>query len=330
MAYDGLLTLMAALEVIRPALTTPGFQNVVVLFSGWVLTRGTHAVTQALVETGVPGREHHEKYHRFFSRGAWDPDEVGHLLFDRIVSLLPKDCPIRIALDDTLATKKGPEVYGIGNHIDAVRSTKLVKVFAFGHVWVMLCVVVAVPFSSRPWALPVLFRLYRNKKECEGKDDAHIKKTEFAHEMIKVVVGWAGQRQLWVSMDCAYCNATVMRGLPASVTVFGSMRPDAVLTAPPVATKKDRRKGGRPPLRGKLMPKPGKLAEDERQPWKKCQPTLYGKTESVRYKELSAQWYRVCGASIVRIVVVKVDTGTIGLRVFFCTDLTVDGHGEVR
>lgn len=337
MAYDGLLSLLAALDVFRPVLTEPSFRNLIVLFSGWVQTGGTHAVTQALVETGVPGREHHEKYHRFFSRGTWNPDELGHRLFDWIASLTPKESPIRIVLDDTLATKKGPDVYGIGSHIDAVRSTKLVKVFAFGHVWVMLCVAVSVPFSSRPWALPVMFRLYRNKKECKGKGDAHSKKTELAHEMLKVVAEWAGKRHLWLSMDCAYCNDTVMRDLPSSIEVFGSMRPDAVLTAAPVAPvakKKGQRKGGRPPVRGKLLPKPEKLAEDEQQPWKKCKATLYGKTEMVQYKELSAQWYRACGARLLRIVVVKVNTGTIGLRVFFCTNLTLsvrqilEGYGD--
>jgi SRSO17 transposase len=337
-AYEGLRTLLVALEVFRPVLTEPSFRNLIVVFSGWVLTGGTHAVTQALVETAVPGREHHEKYHRFFSRGTWNPDELGHRLFDWITSLSPKGSPIRIVLDDTLATKKGEHVYGIGSHLDAVRSTKVVKVFAFGHVWVMLSVVVAVPFSSLPWALPVLFRLYRNTKECKEKGDTHSKKTELAHEMIETVAGWAGERRLWLSMDCAYCNATVMRDLPSSVVVFGSMRPDAVLTAAPVPAapigKKGRRKGGRPPVRGELLPKPEMLAKDERRPWKKCQATLYGKTKTVQYKELSAQWYRAWGAGLLRIVVVKVTTGRIALRVFFCTDLTLsirqvlEGYGD--
>lgn len=328
MAYEGLRTLLVALEVFRPALTEPSFRNLIVLFAGWVLTGGTHAVTQALVETAVPGREHHEKYHRFFSRGTWNPDELGHRLFDWIAALSPKDSPIRIALDDTLATKKGPLVFGIGNHLDAVRSTKLVKVFAFGHVWVMLCVVVLVPFSRRPWALPVLFRLYRNKKECKDKGDAHSKKTQLAREMLNVVVGWAGERRLWLSMDCAYCNDTVMRNLPRSVVVFGAMRPDAVLTAAPVLKQpkegeKGKRKGGRPPLRGTLLPKPENLAKDERHSWKKCEATLYGETKTVHYKELCAQWYRACGARLLRIIVVRLETGRIRLRVFFCTDLSL-------
>ena len=73
-AYDRLRTLLAALEVLRPAFTKPGFDNLIVVFAGWVLTNGPHAVTQALVVTNVAGRRHHEAFHRFFSRGTWDPD----------------------------------------------------------------------------------------------------------------------------------------------------------------------------------------------------------------------------------------------------------------
>src|SRR5438552_1378621 len=75
-----LQSLLESSEVFRPTLTAPGFQNMVVIFVGWVLTGGQHAVTQALVETAVAGRRHHEAFHRFFSRGTWDPDEMAQQL----------------------------------------------------------------------------------------------------------------------------------------------------------------------------------------------------------------------------------------------------------
>jgi hypothetical protein len=68
------------------------------------------------------------------------------------------------------------------------------------------------------------------------------------------------------------------------------------------------------------LAKPQALAQDERQPWKTCEATLYGKPRKVRYKDCLAQWYRACGTRLLRIVVVKVGTGAIGLRVFFSTD----------
>jgi hypothetical protein len=74
---------------------------------------------------------------------------------------------VRIVFDDTLAPKKGAHVFGIGSHLDAVRSTKRQKIFCFGHRWGVLAVLVSVPFSTRTWALPVLFRLYRTQKDCE-------------------------------------------------------------------------------------------------------------------------------------------------------------------
>ena len=64
-----------------------------------------------------------------------------------------------------LPSKKGPTIFGIGNHLDPVKSSKAPQIFTFGQVWVVLSVVVRFPFSRRPWALPILFRLYRSKKE---------------------------------------------------------------------------------------------------------------------------------------------------------------------
>lgn len=291
------------------------------VFSGWVLTRGPHAVTQALVVTSVAGRRHHEAFHRFFSRGTWDPDELGRLLFQRLQRLIPAGEAIRLALDDTLAVKKGPHVFGIGSHLDAVRSTRAFRVFCFGHCWVMLAVLVAVPFSSRAWALPILFRLYRNKKECANKRQPYHKKTELGREMLNVLLGWVGERRIELAADSAYCNDTVTRGLPDSVVLFGAMRPDAVLTAlpEPLSTHKP----GRRRKRGEVLPKPEVLAHDERHPWKTCEALLYGHKRTVLYKDLYAQWYRACGVRLLRVVIVKVQTGTLGLRVFFCTDATL-------
>ena len=64
----GLETFFVGLDAFRPAFTRPGFDNMGVICTGWVMTNGPHAVTQALVATQVAGRRHHEAFHRFFSR----------------------------------------------------------------------------------------------------------------------------------------------------------------------------------------------------------------------------------------------------------------------
>jgi DDE superfamily endonuclease len=314
-------TLLASLETLRICLTQPGFEKLLVLFIGWVRTAGTHAVTETLVVTGVAGRRHHEAYHRFFSRGTWSPDSFGYWLFNRIEKLLMPGSPIRVAVDDTLAPKKGPHVFGLGSHIDPVRSTVARKIFCFGHCWVVLAVVLPVPLCRCTFALPILFRLYTNKKTCEKKGLPYRKKTELAVELIQAFAGWTGARRIELAVDSGYANETVVKDLPASVVLFGAMRPDAVLTETPAAPSAHR--NGRPRVRGAVLPKPEALAKNDAQPWLTCNAHLYGRATTVHYKTLLAQWYQACGTRLLRIVVVRVDTGRIGLRVFFCTDATI-------
>lgn len=320
-AVPVLRTLLTWVEVLRPALTRPGYSNALIVFVGWVCTHGRRAVTEALVATDVARRCHHERFHRFFSRGAWSPDAIGKLLFDRLLKWIAEGAPVHAALDDTLTPKKGPHVFGLGSHLDAVRSTRRFRVFTFGHVWVVLSVVVRFPFSRRPWAVPILFRIYRNRNECERKGDPYRKKTELGRELVEILASWVGDRSVHLATDSAYCNDTLMRELKPTVVVFGAMRPDAVLTALPTVPR--RPKAGRRAVRGKVLPKPEALARSERHPWRRCKADLYGRDRTVHYKTIDAQWYHVCRARLLRIVVVRVDEGSVGCRVFVCTDASL-------
>ena len=310
-------------ETFAPPLTRPGFANFIVIAVGWILTRGPHAVTEALVETQVAGRRHHEAFHRFFSRGTWDPDRLGLWVFWRIVAVFGEVGAVRIVIDDTLAPKKGPHVFGIGSHLDAVRSTKRQKVFCFGHCWVVLAVLVSVPFSTRTWALPVLFRLYRTHKDCERQGAAQRKKTQLAREMLDVFCSWVTDRRIELAADSAFCNDTVTHGLPERVVLFGAMRPDAVLTEMPPSAGHGS-KAGRPRKRGRLLRKPEQIARDGRTPWQSTEATLYGRKTTVQFKTLCAQWYRATGTRLLRIVIVATDSGVMPYRVFFSFDPTLD------
>jgi hypothetical protein len=326
-----LKSLLKTLAVLRPALTAPGYANLLVIFTGWVLTPGTHAITEALVITHVSGLIHHERFHRFFSRGSWEPDELGRLLFVRSLARLKGG--IHVVIDDTLAAKKGPHVYGLGCHLDAVRSSKKHKVFAFGHVWVVLAVLVQVPFSDRTWALPILFRLYRSRKECKKNQGVYFKKTELARQMLTVVCSWTGRRKVTVAADSGYCNQTVLKGQPTRLVFFGSMRPDAVLTRPLHPCKhceqsgkkrcSKHRKSGRPCKRGKGLPSPEQIACNSRYAWETCRLWMYGQERVVKYKTVVAQWYVAAGEQPLRVVVVACSTGKIPYRVYFSNDATL-------
>jgi hypothetical protein len=105
--------------------------------------------------------------------------------------------------------------------------------------------------------------------------------------------------------------------------MFGAMRPDAVLTAPPPPVKASTQ-GGRPPERGRLLRKPEQIARDGRTPWRTTEATLYGRTTTVRLKTLCAQWYRATGTRLLRIVIVATESGSMPYRIFFSFDATLD------
>jgi hypothetical protein len=314
MPTDPLATLRDVLSTVRVLFTRPGFEKFLVVATGWIMTQGPmHCVTEALVATDVARRRHWEAYHRFFSRGSWEPDRLGFWVLQRLRPWI-KDGVLRLALDDTLCPHKGPALFGLGTHVDAVRSTRKHKVFAFGHGWVVLAALVRVPFSTRVWALPLLFRLYRTKAEAA---DSYAKKTELARDMLAIVLGWTETERwtLHVALDQGYTNATVLGALSPRVIAVGAMRPDAALTAPPdvAAQRRGRRCGAR-------LPSPEQLAQQSSTPWRRVTAHLYGRTETVVYKSVVAQWSRVTGARAVRVVIVRCSQGRVPYRIFVGTD----------
>jgi hypothetical protein len=319
-AEESLHALMGVWEGVRTAFTAPSFRLFITLAFGWVSTQGRHAVTQALVQAGVAAHKHHEAFHRFFSRGTWEPDLLGRLLFGLVVGLVPL-AQLVFSLDDTLCPKRGPEVFGIGCHRDAVLSSGRHKVLRFGHVWVVLAVVVHLPFCPRPFALPLLFRLYRTSKECRRHGHVYRTKNQLARQMLQVLLSWVPEGMLRVCMDGAYCNSTVVRGLPERLVLFGVARPDACLTAAPPARKPGQR--GRTPLRGQRLPSPTQLAR-RRSGWQTLQLELYGQRRTLRVQSLVAQWYGTAGARLLHLVVVRQTGGTRSCRVFFCTQPDMD------
>lgn len=307
MPIETLRTLLCVLEVLRPAFTPASFALLVVLFDGWVCTPGRHAITEALVTAGVAATRDHTAFHRFFSRGTWEPDAVGHALFRALLAVLDATVPVGLVIDDTLAHHKGPKIFGLGCHLDAVRSTKKTKVFAFGHVWVVLTVDVPVPFARRSFALPIVFRLYRNEAACLRAGVPFKKKTELARELLDLVVQWlkvdAPDRLVALAIDNGYANHTVIGDLSALAAVVGAMRPDAALTTAEGA-----------------QVSPANVAADPTVPWQRLEAWLYGQFRTVEYKTFVASWARVCGTQPLRIVVVRCATGLLPLRIFFCTD----------
>lgn len=126
----------------------PAFAKFTVLITGWVFA-GRRTVTGMLVAAGVAGKRHHSAFHRFFASDRWSVDAVGLAVFRIIRSRLPEGQTVRLALDDTLTRKRGPRVFGVGMHHDPQLSSRSKTVTVWGHSWVVLGVLVRLPFCRR-------------------------------------------------------------------------------------------------------------------------------------------------------------------------------------
>lgn len=149
------------LAMFRPAFSTPTYHRFLVLALAAVLTTGRRRVTNVLRTAREKAPGHMSSYHRVFSHRRWSTWALARLLLTFLLEHVISPGPVLLAGDDTVTEHPGPRVFGKGRHRDAVRSTHSYTVYRWGHKWVVLSVLVKFPFTTRPWALPVLAALYR-------------------------------------------------------------------------------------------------------------------------------------------------------------------------
>jgi len=199
--------------------TSPSFANFLTMLTGWVFCLGRHTVTGLIVAAGAIKTKHFSCFHRFFSRAVWDLDPLGRIVLGLALHFVPTEEIILLVVDDTLGRKTGRHIWGAGMHHDPLRSTPTRPIFSFGHSWVVLSIIVPLPFvSHRRFAIPILFRLYRkkSKKRKPGRPKGERKSTgdatpdeyrtrpELAVEMLRIAAEWLGRRRFRVVGDSEY------------------------------------------------------------------------------------------------------------------------------
>ena len=156
----------ALLQHFRPVFTAPSFRLFVLILTGWTLSSRHRFVTECIFTAGQVGIGHWSRYHRFFSHYVWSLDNLSHALARLLIAHFAPDGPILLAGDDTLCRKRGLGLFGAGMHHDPLFSSKALKVFSWGHNWVVLALLVRCPWwaPTKVFALPLLLRLYGNRQ----------------------------------------------------------------------------------------------------------------------------------------------------------------------
>jgi hypothetical protein len=300
------VSLLAVAQVVRCGFTAPSFEAFTHLPAGMIVARGPRTVTGMLTGAGLSRRWSHHRVHRFFSRAALDPGKVGLALAGAVIErLVPAGADVRVAVDDTLLRRRGKKVWpALWTPDGSARSQDRI---GYGNTWVVLAILVDLPFSSRPVALPVLARLWR------GKDTASL--CELAPAMVKDLKGVAGQRIVHVVADAAYHHPGVA-GLPAGLTWTTRLAANATMLGPAPARTGKR---GRPRKKGTPLGTLTQIAAGAH--WRTVTVQRYGQNANVRLAEQRVQWYGPWKDRPVRLVLLR-ETGRYYDLALITTDLT--------
>lgn len=306
-------SLAALLSLFRGCFTAPTFETFRALCAGFLARVGEHTVTGMLVAARLERVWHHSRAHDFFARARWSADELGLALLGFLVGrFLAPGAPLVLAVDDTLFARCGRKVFGAHLHRDdhVEGGGRQVR---FGNKWVVLGLIVRVPFCSRPLCLPLLFRLWRADPARRGygrrghprkrkADPAYPSMPELARELVELAAARHPERELRLLADGAYA-AKAMRALPAPVTITTRLKANAALYGFPSPRRSGTR--GRPRLKGERLGDPRALADDPAARFRRIRPQGAGCPGALECLTIDCLWYGVFHAQPVRVVIAR-------------------------
>ncbi len=330
---------LALLENFRVVFTAPAFRLFVLLLTGWTLSSRHRFITECIFTAGQVGIGHWSRFHRFFSHYAWSLDELCRVLARLLVQHFCPSGPLLLAGDDTLCHKRGLGLFGAGMHHDPLLSSKALKVFSWGHDWVVLALLIRLPAwaPTKVFALPIAFRLYVNRQGLtKGKNNkrsgkaasakkrkwrrpnpSHRTRPELLVELLQLVAVWFADRQIVVSADSAYGGQSVLRQLPANVDLISQVHPQGVLYAPAPA----KQGMGRPRKKGERLPDLKGWAQDSNSPWQELTFQQYGLHTTLQVKVQQALYYAAGKDRLLTVILTRDKVGKRPDHRFYCTRL---------
>jgi DDE superfamily endonuclease len=291
------------------------------LLLGAILTPGARTVAAALRVLGLSGERHFTNYHRVLNRATWSALQASRILLGLLVArLVPPGAPIVLGADDTVERRSGRQIAATGCYRDAVRSTKKHVIRCFGLKWVVMMLLVPVPWARRVWALPFLTALCRPVEQAKPR--RHKTSVDWVRQMMQQVRRWLPGRPLVLVVDGGFAAVSLARAcVKSQVTMVSRLRWDAALYHRPAPHPPGKR--GPKPLKGKRQRRLQAWAERADTPWETVEVDWYGG----RRKQLwvfshTALWHtRGLPPVDIRFVLVGDPEGKLRMEAFFCTDL---------
>ncbi|WP_204018227.1 transposase [Sphaerimonospora thailandensis] len=198
------------MERFRPCFTAPTFETFCMLMAGFVACAGTRTVCGILSGAGLARVWPHDRAHAFFARRRWNAQQFG-LLVARLVAdlLIGEGEGALVAVDDTLFRRRGKKVWAASWFHDG--SAPEAHATGYGNNWVIVAIVVRLPFMTRPVALPVLAGLVK-------KGTVSASRLEVARRLVTALAGSLPGRRIDVVGDAAYVGGVLKTRLRVSKT----------------------------------------------------------------------------------------------------------------
>jgi hypothetical protein len=307
------------LLALASAFTTPTFHRFTTLLAAALLTPGRRTVANLLRTLGGLAKGHRTSYQRVLSGARWSGLRLACLLSRFLLQYLLPTGTVGLVGDDTVDGHKGKKVHGKARHRDPVRSTRSYTAWRYGHKWVVLAILVRFPFTTRPWALPVLVDLYYSAEDNRKRQRPHRTPAQLMCRLLRLMLLWFPQRTFLFVADSGYGTHEVARFAwrhRDRLTLVSKLHPQANLFEPPPPYCGT----GRPRKKGAALPKPSEAAQSGRR--QRLKVGWYGGgTRRVEVVTGTGCWYKAGQALVpLRWVFVHDLDGSHRDEYFFSTD----------
>ena len=307
-----------------PLFTAPTWRHVQVLVTGTLLAQGPRTVAAALRVMGLAQEPRFERYHRVLSRGRWSGVQGSQILLGLLIALLPPGWPILVVVDETLERRKGARIAAKGMYRDAVRSSKRRVVTCMGLQWVCMALLVPLPWSRRPWALPFLTLLAPSQRSNVKAGKPHRTVIDWTVVMVRLVARGLTRRRWFLIGDGSYaCVRLGWECLSAQAGLISRLRLDARLFAPPAPVPAGRR--GPKPKKGHALAKLATRLEEALTQGTETTVDWYrGETKTLRLLSEVCLWHTPGWPPLpIRWVLAVDPADPLAAEAFFTTDLTL-------
>ena len=274
--------IIAMLAPFRPLFTAPTRKKMEILLRGTLLARGRRTVTAALRQMGHHQDPNFSTFHHVLNRARWAPLKASRYLLTLILETFGQaGGTLDVVIDETLERRWGAQIRKRGHYRDGALSSLAHSVSSPGLRWIVLAVVVTLPWTRQRWAFALsVYPGHHPGREREARNPpqngrhAGTSTRQFAPPLVA-----GGPDQAHGRYGLQHLGTgTALRQTPVHVDCPLS----SGLATPPASSGAQPTHSGRPRVVGQRLPSLEHLLQDPQTAWRRL--TLTGMARA------SGQW----------------------------------------